>query len=117
MDPNPVDWTREFAGSVVVTDPEGLIRYMNERACQTFAKDGGAALVGRSVFDCHPEPARTKLRALLAERRANVYTIEKGGKKKLIYQSPWYQGGAFAGLVELSLEIPFDMPHFVRRSP
>jgi len=32
----------------------------------------------------------------------------------LIYQSPWYQNGEFAGLVEISLEIPEQMPHFVR---
>ncbi len=44
----------------------------------------------------------------------NVYTIEKKGKKKLIYQAPWFLDGAFGGLVELSLEIPFEMPHFIR---
>ena len=44
----------------------------------------------------------------------NVYTIEKGGVKKLIYQAPWYQDGEYRGIVELSLPIPFVMPHFVR---
>ena len=47
-------------------------------------------------------------------RQSNVYTIEKNGLKKLIYQSPWYQNGAYAGFIELSLEIPFELPHFVR---
>ncbi len=51
---------------------------------------------------------------LLATGERNVYTIEKLGVKKLIYQTPWYQDGVFAGLVELSLEIPAEMPHFVR---
>ena len=46
--------------------------------------------------------------------QTNVYTIEKKGVKKLIYQTPWYHDGAFAGLVELGLEIPAEMPHFVR---
>jgi hypothetical protein len=32
----------------------------------------------------------------------------------LIYQSPWYRDGQYAGFVEISLEIPFDMPHFIR---
>jgi hypothetical protein len=51
---------------------------------------------------------------LLAAREKNVYTIEKNGVKKLIFQSPWYKDGKYAGLVELSLEIPFELPHFVR---
>ena len=52
--------------------------------------------------------------ALLASQQPNAYTIEKSGVKKLIYQAPWFKGGEFQGLVELSLPIPFDMPHFVR---
>jgi hypothetical protein len=44
----------------------------------------------------------------------NVYTIEKGGAWKLIYQAPWYQGGRYSGLVELSLEIPAQIPSLVR---
>jgi hypothetical protein len=35
--------------------------------------------------------------------------------KKLIYQTPWYAGGEYAGFVEISLEIPFEMPHFIRQ--
>jgi len=44
----------------------------------------------------------------------NIYTVEKDGIKKLIYQSPWFNDGQYAGFVELSLEVPFEMPHFVR---
>ena len=51
---------------------------------------------------------------MFANQRANVYTIEKGGKKKLIYQTPWYKDGQYAGFVELSLVIPAEMPHFIR---
>jgi hypothetical protein len=32
----------------------------------------------------------------------------------MIYQSPWFKDGEFAGLIELSLEIPMEMAHFVR---
>ena len=66
------------------------------------------------MLDCHPEPARAKTERLLAAREKNVYTIEKNGVKKLIYQSPWYRNGEYAGFVELSLEIPFELPHFIR---
>lgn len=60
------------------------------------------------------KPARTKLKALLESGKANIYTIEKKGVKKLICQASWYKDGRYAGIVELSLEIPENMPHFVR---
>ena len=48
----------------------------------------------------------------------NAYTIEKAGVKKLIYQAPWFHdGGVFGGLVELSMVIPMEMPHFIRTPP
>ena len=87
---------------------------MNDRAARGFEKDGGRALIGKNILECHPEPARSKTQTLLLTRQKNVYTIEKNGVKKLIFQSPWYRNGEFAGFVELSLEIPFEVPHFVR---
>jgi hypothetical protein len=108
------DWIKEFPAAVTVCDPQGLILEMNDRAVLAFASDGGAALIGTNLLDCHPEPSRTKVSAMLAEGRTNIYTIEKQGVKKLIYQCPWTEGGLFRGFVELSLEIPFEMPHFVR---
>ena len=54
------------------------------------------------------------MKKLLATESPNTYTIEKKGVKKLIYQSPWYAKGVYSGFVELSLEIPIEIPHFVR---
>ena len=107
-------WVKEFPAAVTVCDMEGRIIEMNRRSAEGFAADGGAGLVGTNVLDCHPEPSRSKLRKMMDERRANVYTIQKKGKKKLIYQAPWHKDGAYAGFVELSFEIPWDMPHFNR---
>lgn len=107
-------WIKEFPGAVTVCDADGIILEMNAKSAQTFAKEGGEKLVGRNLMDCHPEAAQEKLRALLESGQPNVYTIEKNGQKKLIYQSPWYQDGKYAGFVELSLVIPAEMPHFVR---
>jgi hypothetical protein len=108
------DWIAEFPGAVTVCDRTGVILSMNERSAAGFAADGGTALIGRNLLDCHPEPARSKTADLLATPRVNAYTIDKRGVKKLIYQAPWYRSGEYHGLVELSLEIPADMPHFVR---
>lgn len=107
-------WVQEFAAAVTVSDAQGKVIEMNATAAQTFEKDGGTKLIGTNVLDCHPEPARSKLRSIMEKRKPNVYTIEKAGVKKLIYQTPWFSGGKYAGVVELSIEIPFDLPHFVR---
>ncbi len=107
-------WVREFPGAVTVCDRDGLILEMNDRSAEVFASDGGRALLGRNVLDCHPEPARTKLAEMLAAGRTNVYTIEKKGVKKFIFQAPWRRDGEPAGLVEMVLELPPEMPHFVR---
>ncbi len=107
-------WVKGFPGEVMVCDAEGILLEMNDQAAQALEADGGLALIGKNILDCHPEPARSKFQRMLTEKTPNIYTIEKKGVKKLIYQSPWYDKGRFAGFIELSVEIPFEMPHFVR---
>jgi transcriptional regulator with PAS, ATPase and Fis domain len=111
---NELDWVKEFPASVTVCDAEGILLYMNDKAAKAYEEDGGRKLIGSNMLDCHPESARTKTERLLAALEKNIYTIEKNGIKKLIYQSPWYRNGKYAGFVELSLEIPFELPHFIR---
>jgi hypothetical protein len=108
-------WVQEFAGAITICDPDGIILEMNGKSVRGYPDQGGAALIGTNMLDCHPEPARTKTRELLDTRRTHVYTIEKRGQKKLVYQAPWYQDGRYRGFVELVLEIPTEMPHFVRQ--
>ena len=108
------EWIKEFPGAITVCESNGIILEMNDKAARTFEKDGGYALVGKNLLDCHSELSRAKVQKLLASHEKNVYTIEKNGTKKLIFQTPWFCDGQYAGFVELSLEIPFEMPHFVR---
>lgn len=110
------DWKNGVDFAVTVCDADGKILEMNAKSAATFAKSGGGSLVGKSLLDCHPEPSKTKLKKMLAEPYTNAYTIEKNGVKKLIYQTPWLKDGKPAGLVELSLVIPSEMPHFVRKT-
>jgi transcriptional regulator with PAS, ATPase and Fis domain len=107
-------WFEEFPGSITICDAEGFILEMNDAAAETFKDDGGRALIGKNLLDCHPEPARSQLERMLDKQQKNVYTIEKKGKKKLIYQTPWTKDGIYAGFIEMAVEIPFEMPHFVR---
>ena len=107
-------WVEELPVSVTLTDAAGTIVGMNARSREAFAADGGGALVGRSVFDCHPEPARSKTKALYAAGKPNHYTISKGGQRKIIHQLPWFEDGAIAGFVEIAVPVPDDLPHFER---
>jgi hypothetical protein len=57
---------------------------------------------------------------MIANGESNSYTISKNGVKKLIHQTPWYKigkdgnGKTIGGLVEVSIVLPDEMPHFVR---
>jgi len=109
-----MDWIEKLDGNVIVSNAEGIIIYMNETAIRNYAKDGGAALIGQNLMDCHKEDSRAKILEIMTTHQKNVYTIEKRGRKKIIYQTPWIDGDVFKGIVELSLEIPFEMPHYKR---
>jgi PAS domain-containing protein len=108
------NWVKEFPGAITVCDSQGTILFLNDQAVAVFKSQGGRGLVGTNLLDCHPEPARAKLGRMMEHLQSNVYTIEKKGRQRLIYQTPWYRDGRYAGFVELSLEIPDPMPHFVR---
>jgi hypothetical protein len=107
-------WVREAGMAVTVCDRQGVIVEMNERSRETFQKDGGRALIGTNLLDCHPEPSRSMVARMLETPQTNAYTIEKDGVWKFIHQSPWFVDGEFRGLVELSMVIPEELPHFVR---
>jgi len=110
-----LDWLKKINAAVTICDNEGIIVYMNEKSEQVFENDGGKNLIGSNLFGCHPEPALTKLKEMLADGSKNVYTIEKEGKKKIIYQTPWFDENTLGGLIEISFNIPDEMPHFIRK--
>ena len=109
------DWVKEIPAEVMVCDPDGLILEMNAEAALLFAHDGGRSLLGRNVLECHPDPSRRKLEAMLEEQTANAYFNTENGKKRFFLQSPWYQGGRYAGFVEISFAVPEEIPHFIRK--
>jgi len=111
---NARTWLKNIPAAITICDTAGIILGMNDAARELFSDQGGQKLLGTNVLDCHPEPARTKLRQLMYDRQKNVYTIEKNAVKKLVYQAPWYNNGKYGGFVEIVLAIPFDLPHFLR---
>lgn len=109
------DYLDEADFAVTVCDKEGIIKYMNQKSAATFSNDGGFDLLGKSLLDCHPEPARSKLLDLLNAPRVNIYTIEKNDLQKMIYQTPWVENGEFKGMIELSLPLAGEIPNFLRK--
>ncbi len=108
------EWIKHFPAAITVCDQNGIILEMNEQALATFAGHRGGQLIGTSLYACHKPQSAAIIKDMLASGKNNVYTIEKNGVKKLIYQQPWYRDGELGGLVEISLEIPSEIPHHVR---
>lgn len=52
--------------AVVICNLEHEIIYMNPAAVERYAKRGGAALVGRSLLDCHSAESNDKIRQVTA---------------------------------------------------
>jgi hypothetical protein len=107
-------WMDSVNVAITVCDAQGTVIEMNPRSAAVFASDGGRALIGKSLFACHNECSQAIIKDLLAYGKTHCYTIAKNGIKKMIYQGPWFDGDKIAGLVELTFEIPFDLPHFIR---
>ena len=104
----------EFAVAITVTDLDGRIVYMNSKSAEVNAKGGGKELIGKQVRECHNDRSKAIIEQLF-QGAINVYTIEKKGVRKLIYQAPWKVDGDVKGLVELSIILPeSEMPHYIR---
>jgi hypothetical protein len=108
-------WAEGLNVAITISDTEGRIIYMNNKSAATFSKYGGKELIGSNLSSCHKPESWDKILKMMQSDKTNAYTIEKEGIKKLIYQTPWYSGGKPSGLVEFSLEIPFEMEHFIRK--
>ena len=108
------EWYKVFPNAITVTNDKGEIIEMNDASAEMLKKDGGYQLIGQNAIACHKEPAQSKVRKLFETQSSNVYSITKNGKKKLVYQTPYFVDGNFSGIVELVLDLPDKIPHFNR---
>ncbi len=107
------DWAKDIDCAVTVCDNEGKIIYMNDRSIEVNCKDG-KSMVGQNLMPCHSDRSRDIINKMITQNVDNVYTITKKGRKKLIFQTPWRVDGRVCGVVELSMFLPDDMPHYNR---
>lgn len=105
------DYLENVAFAACVCDREGVVLYQNERSIK---RDG--QVVGKNLYDCHNPHSCQMIRHMIQTGQSNSYQIIRHGKKRLLHQTPWYevQGGEVSGLIELSIDIPDDMPVFNR---
>jgi transcriptional regulator with PAS, ATPase and Fis domain len=108
------EWVELLPSSIIVCNDSGEVVFMNNKSKITFAGDGGENIIGKNLNDCHNEESKIKIDKIIQSKEPNIYTIEKTGKKKLIYQAPIYRDDIYLGLVELSVELPENMNHFIR---
>lgn len=107
------DWAKGTNCAITVVDANCKIIYMNDKAKATFAAHGN--LIGENMLKCHNDNSKKIIHHLLSTGGTNCYTIEKQGVRKMIYQTAWSQNGTVAGLVEISMIIPEEMPHYIRK--
>lgn len=91
---------------VVLCDLNHTVLYMNPAAGERYAKDGGMALVGRSLLDCHSPKANEMIVRVVewfgADRSHNlIYTFRNDKENKDVYMVALRDGdGALIGYYE-----------------
>ena len=108
------EWVNELPIAITVCDKQSNIIYMNEKSMMTFSKDGGGNLIGQNLDNCHSISSQQKINQLLETESSNIYTIKKNNKKKMIIQMPWFLENKIMGPVELSVDLPENIPDFDR---
>ena len=104
------DYFKNIGCAITVCDTDCNIVYQNDKSV---AVNGD--MRGKNMLSCHNERSRSIIQRILSEGISNSYTISKKGQKKIIYQTPWQEAdGAIAGIIEFSIVIPEEMPHYDR---
>jgi PAS domain-containing protein len=107
-------WIRTFPAEIMVCDPAGTILEMNETAIQIYEREGGAALIGKNLWDHHPDEVREMVRKQVTAEKHIIYTTEKDGLKKLVSIAPWYQDGVYAGFALIVQDLPARLRNIVK---
>ena len=108
-------WAEDLGCAITVCDAEFKIIYMNRRSRDTFLRPDRPELIGHNLLDYHQPASIEIMKSMMEGDHTNCYTVEKAGVKKIIFQTPWHQEGKVAGLVEISIPLPAEVPHKVRK--
>lgn len=106
-------WAETLPCAITVTDADCNVICMNQQAIEVNHVKGDPTEI--NLRRCHNPHSIEIIDRMLSTGGTNIYTIEKHGLHKLIFQSAWRDAeGKVGGLVEISIITPENMPHFVR---
>jgi len=105
------EWVKTYPAEIMVCDADGIILEMSDTAIKIYEKKGGAALIGRNVFDHHDTTSQKQMKSVVDQRKHVIYSTEKGGIKKLVSIAPWYHEGEYAGFALIVLDLPDNIPN------
>lgn len=114
LPPDIVEALKSIDAAITVCDIDMKLLYMNKMAARNFSGPDGPPPLGSNLQSCHKPHSIEAMKAMLSSGKSNIYTILKSGQKKLIWQAPWMKEGRIAGLVEISIQLPENMPHYDR---
>ncbi|MBQ6268875.1 MAG: PAS domain-containing protein [Bacteroidetes bacterium] len=100
----------EIDAAITICDLNFKIVYMNNKSKNTFQNKK----IGDDILACHNPHSIEIMNNIISTKKANVYSIDKNGIKKIIYQTPWLENNEVKGLIEFSFVVPVDMPNYKR---
>lgn len=105
------DYLENVAFAACVCDRDGVVLYQNARSKK---RDGD--VIGKNLYGCHNAHSGQMIRHMIETGESNNYQIIRHGQRRLLHQTPWFEvpGGPVSGLIELSIDIPDEMPVFNR---
>ena len=104
------NWAEDTNCAITACDTEGVVILMNKQSIHV-----NGDMRGKNMLPCHNERSRGIIDRLIKEGGTNAYTIDKKGVRKMIYQTAWrHEDGTVGGLLEISMPIPAEMPHYIR---
>lgn len=91
--------------AVVICNLEHEIIYMNPAAIASYAKSGGAKLIGQSIMDCHHAASKEKMEQVVewfaaAPEHNIVHTFYNERQNKDVYMVALRANGALIGYYE-----------------
>lgn len=105
-----MNWSDNTNCAITVCNTEGVVTYQNNPSIVV-----NGDMRDKSMLPCHNERSLGIITRLIEEGGTNAYTIDKKGVRKMIYQTAWrHEDGSVGGIIEFSLPIPAEMPHYVR---
>ncbi len=87
---------------------------MNEQASRAFEKEGGYDLIGKNVWIVIPNLPDQNLKVFMPLPVKMSIPFRNTERNGWFTKHPISLGVNLAGLVELGLDLPEDMPHFNR---